>query len=1200
MVRKLIEWSVNNPMIVVLAALGMAGFGMYAFLHVNVEAYPDPAPPIIEVVAPDNGASAEEIERQVTIPLEVTLAGMPGLKYVRSKSLFGLSHLRIQFDYGFEYDRARQEVINRLQFTQALPPGVTPQLSPESPTGEIFRYTLDCPKDEYGRDVYTLNDLKALQDWVLEREFRRVPRIVDVSSSGGTVRRYEIHPDPDRLRRYGITLAQLQQALSNSNMTVGGDNINQGHTSLSVRSVGLFSGGEDPVRKVIGMKDPNPLAAEELARAEEEKHPDAAELREAQRRRIARAAAAILRAEENRRIREIRQLVIASVNNKPIRVEDVVEGGRLAPDEQPGARGVVVGHQTRLGMVGHSKRLDEAVSFLANPLHDENGLLIGFDQPDKVQCIVLLRKNEDSLPALKDVEKKVEELNDPRSGRMLPGVKIEPYYDRTELINITTETVRENLFVGIALVTAILFLFLSNVRTALIVALNIPLALLFAFSMLFLRGKSANLLSIGAVDFGIIVDSSVIMVENIYRHLATGEHADLPIKERILRSSGEIQRALLFSTLIMVCAFIPLFTMRGPEGQLFGPMADTYAFALCGALVLAVTLTPVLCMFFFKNLKPTPDNFFVRFLKTRYLWQLEVCLKYRWLTLLLMCGLIAGTGLLLPRLGREFMPELEEGNLWIRGTSPLNANLDRAAAVSREARAVMLTYPEVETVVNQIGRPDDGTDPTGFYNSEYFVPLKPQREWPATVEQHGWRRLLYGPKRPRTKEELIEEMNAELQANLPGVDWNFSQNIRDNVMESLSGVKGDNSVKIFGPDLEKLQELAGKVKSIIEKVPGIENAGVFDIRGQSNLEFRVDPAKCEKWGVQVADVNNVIASALGGKALTTMIEGEKLFDVSVRWPKWRRGSETSILDIPVDVVNNQVVLTQGPGFTPSPTGYGLAAPALAGSLADTRNPISSTPRLRLRELVTPVGADGTPDPKGAFERAGASTIYREQGSRLIAIKFSVRGRDLAGAVNEAQRLTQDAVQSPYRIVWSGEFEEMEEAEGRLLYIVPLSLSLIFVLLHMAFRSLVDAAVVFSNVVALSLGGVWALWLTGTNFSISAAVGFVSLFGVAIMDGLLMISYFNGLRAQGVPLHDAIMQGAEKRVRPVMMTALTAILGLLPAALSTKIGAQTQRPLAIVVVGGMITTLFLTRYLMPVLYSFYGHREPPAGASDLAH
>jgi cobalt-zinc-cadmium resistance protein CzcA len=1238
MIRKLIEWSLENPLIVILVSLALIGFGVFAFLHVNVEAYPDPAPPIVEIVATTNGMSTEEVERQVSVPLEVTFAGMPGLKFTRSKSLFGLSHLRLQFDYGTDYLADRQEVINRLStISQPLPPGVSPQISPESPTGEIYRYTLNAPKDEYGRDIYTLNDLKALQDWVLERQFRQVNRIVDVSSSGGTIRRYEIHPDPALMARYGITLTQLQNALTNSNMNVGGDLISQGHIMMNVRSVALFSGAEDPVRKVMGMKDPNPDAAallekasadlaedeavlheagrfrffpdkvvslrsEKAARTIEAKRADVRELREAQRRRVARAAADVLRAEERRRIAEIRSLVITSVNSRPIRVEDVVEGGRLGPKELPGQRGVVVSNQTRLGMIGHSRRFNGTEGYLPNLIDDADGNFVGYDEADKVQCIVLLRKLEDSLPAIHDVEEKVTELNDPESGRLLPGVTIDPYYDRSELINITTETVRENLFVGIALVTLILFMFLSNVRTALIVALNIPLALLFAFSVLFLRGKSANLLSIGAVDFGIIVDSSVIMVENVYRHLATGEHAELPLKERILRSSGEITRPLLFSTLIMVCAFLPLFTMRGPEGQLFGPMADTYAFALGGALILAVTLTPVLCLFFFKHLRPVPDNLMVRFLKTRYLWQLKVCLSYRWATIAVMGALIVGTGFLIPHLGNEFMPELEEGNLWVRGTSSLNTSLERGAHVAREARTIMMGYPEVEQVVSQLGRPDDGTDSVGFYNSEYFVPLKPQSEWPPMIRQEGWRRWVYGEYRPRTKQELRDAMNAELEANLPGTNWNFSQNIRDNVMESLSGIKGDNSIKIFGPDLEKLQSLADDVKKVLETVPGIVNVGVFDIRGQTNLEFRIDPKKCEKMGVQVSDVSNVIASALGGTAQTTMVEGEKRFDVSLRWPKWRRSNVTSILDIPVDIVNNQVVLVQGPGFTPSAWGYGQALPPVAGSLSDTRNNIAITPRWRLRDLVTPVGEDGTPNPTGSFVRPGSSTIYREQGSRLIAIKFSVNNdvRDLGSAVAEAQQKTKEKVPSPYRMVWSGEFEEMQQAEGRLLLIIPLSLVLIFILLYMAFRSLIDALVVFSNVAALSLGGIWGLWLTGTNFSISAGVGFVSLFGVAIMDGLLLISSFNSGRAHGLPLRQAILVGAEKRVRPVMMTALTAIFGLLPAALSTKIGAQTQRPLAIVVVSGMIATLFLTRYLMPVLYNFYGHREPPEGSGAMAH
>ncbi len=1156
MVRKLIEWAVNNPLVVLLLGGGLLGFGGYAFIEVNVEAYPDPAPAIVEVVAQYPGASAEEVERQVTIPLEVTLAGMPGLHITRSKSLFGLSHLRNQFHYGVDFEKARQEVINRLQFVQNLPAGVNPQISPQSPTGEIYRYTLSSPKDLLGHDIYTLNDLKALQDWLLQREFKRVPRILDVSGVGGTVKRYEIHPDADRLKRYNITLPQLQTAIASSNANVGGDYLKQGSIVQVVRNLGVIGSGKDPMERAAAMKSPV-------------------------------EAARYLRQEENRRIREIRDIVITANNNVPVRVDDVVQGGPVLSDADLGKRGVVVGYQTRLGRISLS-RPDGA-----------DGKRWAYE-PEKVQGIVLMHRNRESLPAIADVKAKVAELN--TGGRLPPGVKIEPYYDRADLINVTTETVHHNLVMGMVLVSVILLMFLSNVRSALIVAINIPLALLFAFSMLYLRGKSANLLSIGAVDFGIIVDSSVIMVENIYRHLSSGEYANLPLKERIIRASHEVERSLFFSTAIMVCAFIPLFTMQGPEGQIFGPMADTYAFALGGALLLALTVAPVLCLLLFRNLKPSDDNRLVRFLKRGYLRQLERCLKYRWVTLGVFAAIILATVFFaLPHLGREFMPELEEGNLWIRGNFPTNSALDTVAHYVDHAQAIMRKYPEVRTIVAQVGRPDDGTDPTGFNMAQFFVPLRPEKDWPIPE----------GRSRRRTKEELVEAMNAELADNFPGVDWNFSQYIRDNVMEALSGVQGDNSVKIIGPDLRHLEYLADRVKDRLAQVRGIgrNNVGIYRLMGQSELVFRVDKAKCKRWGVQVADVNNVIDTALRGKAMTQMIEGEKLYDITLRWPAARREDLASILDIPVDVSNNQVTgvamasrnptpLT-GAGAGPATVGTQQLMPAQQGSQGNAPF-LATLPRVPLRELVTPVGLDGEPDPKGQFVRPGVAIIFREQGKRLIALKFSVRGRDLAGAVAEAQAKTRDLFEAPYRAEWGGEFEEMQVAEARLMWIIPLSLGLIFILLYLAFRSLLDAFVVLSNVLALSLGGVWALLLTGTNFSISAAVGFISIFGVAIMDGLLAVSYFNQLRFQGRPLKEAIMEGAEKRVRPIMMTALTAIFGLLPAAVSTGIGSQTQKPLAIVVVGGMITTLFLTRYLMPVLYSFYGHREPNAEAARMAH
>jgi cobalt-zinc-cadmium resistance protein CzcA len=1167
MVRKLIAFALDNPLVVILLSIFLAIVGVLSFLNVNVEAYPDPAPAIVEVIALFPGASSLEVERQVTIPLEVTFAGMPGLKKINSKSLFGLSDLKMTWHYGseFTYQTARQEVINRMStISQPLPPNVTPAISPESPTGEIFRYVLKVPNDRSGREIYTLNDVKAMQDWVLEREFRTVPRIVDVTSFGGTVRRYEVQPDPDRLRRYGITLGQLQATLANSNATVGGDYLSQGHVAMTVRSVGLFGGGLDPVNRVLGLRSPA-------------------------------AAASILRAEELRRVQDIRGLVITSVNNQPIRVEDVVEGGRLAFGELPGEQGVVVSNQTRLGRIGYYSADYERPSGSTLSLAD-----VGHDADDKVTCIVLLRKGEETLPALKDVEDKVHYLNDPNSGRMLPGIEIKPYYDRTELLNITTETVTENLCLGIALVVTILFMFVNNIKTAIIVALNIPLALLFAFTMLYVRGRSANLLSIGAVDFGIIVDSSVVVVENIYRNLASGNDPELPIKERILIFVKEIDHALLFSVMIMVCAFVPLFAMTGPEGQLFGPMAQTYAFSLAGALIFALTLTPVLCMLMFKNFVPVAENMFVRALKFRYLMQLQLCLRYPKTTCMVMATLIGGTACLIPQLGREFMPELEEGNIWLRGIGPLNMNLEHQVEIARQARAILAKYPEVDSIVTQSGRPDDGTDTEGYYSGEYFIPLRAQKDWPKLMPQTGWRRWLYGPSRPRTKREVVSAMNVELERAIPGIVWNFSQNIRDNVLEALSGVKGDNSLKIFGPDLDQLELLAEKAKIILQDIQGIANVGIFHVRGTSHLEFRVDPEKCQKWGVSTADVNNVVSSAVGARAMSSMVEGEKLFDISTRWPKWRRASESSILEIPVDIINNQVVLAKGSGFTPNASGHALPAPAVPGSLADTSNPISGTPRIRLGDLVTPVGEFYEPDANGQFTRPGYSTIYREQSKRLIAIKFSVRGRDLGSAVDEAKARTNKLFQIPYSARWSGEFEQMEEANGRLMWIIPLSLTLIFILLYSAFRSFLDTIVIFSNVFDVAVGGIWSLYLTGTNFSIAAAVGFVSLFGIAIMEGLLLISYFNALRAQGLPLHDAIIQGSLKRVRPVMITAMTAILGLLPAAVSTKIGGQTAQPLAIVVVGGMTVTLFLDRYLMPVLYSFYGNREAPAGGGGLAH
>ncbi len=1160
MVRKLVEWALGSPLIVLLLTVAMAVVGAYAFAKINVEAYPDPAPPIIEVVAQWPGASAEEMERLVTTPLEVALAGTPGLKATHSKSLFGLTHLRNVFHYGVEYDKAKQDVIQKLQLmNQPLPAGVSPQISPASPIGEILRFTLVMPKNSLGQDAYTLNDLKALEDWLIEREFRRVPRIADVTSFGGTVKRYEIQPDPDRMRRFGVTLMQIQNALANSNANVGGGILPQGQTVQMVRVVGVIGGGRDPMEKAIGMKSPD-------------------------------EAARFLREEEQKRLREIRDIPIASFNGVPIRIDDVVQGGPLTSVDAKSTEGVKVSFETRLGRVSQDKAFET-----------DQGI-VWRHADEKVQGIVLMRRGEESLPSLAGVKKKLEELNQP--GRLLPGVTLEAYYDRTDLVHLTTHTVRHNLFVGMVLVMLILLMFLSNVRSALIVAINIPLALLFAFAVLFLRGKSANLLSIGAVDFGIIVDSSVIVVENVFRKLTSHESSDNTLKERILQACREIDRPLMFSTAIMICAFIPLFTMTGAEGELFGPMAQTYAFALGGALLMALTLAPVLCLLCFRNLQPKPDNFFVRFLRTRYLHQLAICLRHRWATLGIL-GVVIVLTVLWPmqQMGREFMPELEEGNLWIRAVFPVHVSLQGTQKSIMRAREIMSSgrYPEIDAVMVQTGRPDDGTDPGGFNNVEFFVPLKAEANWPKIKRPDGQEKV-------RTHHEIIADLNDELEDQLPGIDWAFSQYIRDNVMEAISGVKGDNCVKIYGPDLDKLEELAEMTKKELAQIHGLHDLGIYRIMGQSNMEFRVDKEKCKRWGVLVGDVDNAINTAVGGAPMTQMVEGEKLFNITLRWPDDRRGDQTSILDIPIDIVNNtltpgstpstQQTTTTGPASGVAPTGAALPNPALVSANLAPSNIFLQ--RVPLRYLVSPVGPDGRTDPTSEqFSRPGGSMITREQGKRFIAVKFSVReDLDLASAVKEVREKITPLIPPPYQVVFGGEFEQMQDAEGRLLLIIPASLALIFILLYLAFRSILDALAILSNVFAIAIGGIWSLYFTGTNFSISAAVGFVSLFGVAIMDGLLLISYFNTLRAKGHTVNEAIMEGASMRVRPVMMTALTAILGLLPAAFSTAIGAQTQRPLAIVVVGGMLTTLFLTRYLMPVLYTFYGEREPPADASHL--
>ena len=1161
MISKLLDWAIQSRLVVILLTCVLALVGGYAFVHVNVEAYPDPAPAIIEVVAQYPGASAEEIERQVTVPLEIALAGMPGLQYTRSKSLFGLSHLRNQFVYGVEFLSARQEVLNRLA-TVTLPKGVQPQISPASPIGEIFRYTLTNPMDAKGESIYSLNDLKSLQDWTIARALQRLPGIAGVVGCGGTVKRYEIRPDPDRMRQYGITLSELENSIRDSNANVGGSFITQGNNVQVIRAVGLIGGGEDAMDKAVAFGTPS-------------------------------EAARYQRSEELKRIQEIRQIVIGAVNNVPVRVDMIVEGGVVNDEFKLGLEGVVVDYQIRQGQIGLAKRV-ELTALAAVDNNKPKALDTGksrqnyVNENDVVQGIVLLRKGERSLAALELVKRKIEELN--RSGKLLPGVEIDPYYDRTSLIGVTTDTVHENLLVGLVLVTVILIVFLGSLRTALIVAINIPLALMFAFGALMLRGKSANLLSIGAVDFGIIVDSTVIMVEHIYRKMSHPSAHHESVQQRVLTAAQEVQRSLFFSTLIMVCALLPLFTLRGPEGQIFGPMADTYAFALGGALLLSLTISPVLCSLFFKNLKPSRPNFLVRSIHRLFMSQLKWMLQHPVIASGIILGILASTLAALPMLGREFMPELEEGNLVIRGTFPANIAMAEIVDNTRRVRDLVIAFPEVELIASQVGRPDDGTDPTGVNEAQCFVPLRPKSAWPV-IDSLG---------RQRTKSELVDAMSQTLETQVRGASWDFSQIIRDNVMESLSGVKGENSIKIFGPDLDELESLANTVQRKIRTVPGVTDVGVFRILGQTNVAFPIDRRKSSAWGVRVADINDVISTAVGGSAFSQMIEGEKRFDIALRWPEHLRDSLENILKIPVDVVRDENPSSAaGVSARAESTGSKMELPSVTGTvLQDATNLLPKTPRRPLSDLVTPLDSNGRPDSQGTFVSSGASVINREDGRRLIAVKFAVRDRDLASTVTEAKQAIDGVLTGAYSATWSGEFQQMQEAEQRMIGTVVIALALILVMLYLAFFSLLDALVVYMNVVAMSLGGVWALLLTGLNFNISAAVGFISILGVAVMNGLLMVSSFNGLRSSGHSLKDSIIRGTEHLITPITMTALAAILGLLPAAFATKVGSQSQRPLAIVVVGGMSMTLLLFN-LVPLLYSFYGKRTP-ANATSLPH
>ncbi|WP_435018166.1 efflux RND transporter permease subunit [Tundrisphaera sp. TA3] len=1054
MVRAIIAWSLHNRLIVILGALALVGGGSYAAMNLNVEAYPDPTPPLVEVITQSPGASPEEMERLIGVPIETALNGMPGLQYLRSTSISGLNDVKCQFAYGTDYWAARQEVLNRLASID-LPEGIRPGLSPWSPTGEIIRYVLEGPG-------YTTNQLKAVQDWVVTRTLKQVPGVIDVAGFGGTVKQYQVLLDTRLIKQFGLTMRDVEEAIAASNANVGGDIITLGTQSHNVRAIGLLGGGQDPL-------DPA-----NIDRAD---------------------------AIEARKLDDIRDVVLTSApDGTPIYVRQVAQ--------------VVVGHQPRLGLVGRG------------------------DEDDVVEGIVMMRKGEKSLPTAEAVEAKMHEME---REKLLPrGMKLTVFNQRTDLVHVTTHNVIHNLMVGVGLVVAVLFIFLGDLASAAIVAIVIPMALMFAISILFAQGKSANLLSIGAVDFGIIVDSSVIIVETIYRHITEpGADRTRPIVERIAEASHEVERPLFFSTMIIVCAFFPLFAMSGPAGALFGPMASTYAFSILGALLISVTLAPVLCSFLFRNKHEEKETIVDRVLKALYSFVLRLALANRALFLMGTAGLLALTIWLLPSLGAEFMPELEEGNLWIRALMPRTVSREEAARMAPRIREVIATIPEVRGVMSQVGRPDDGTDITSYFNLEFNVPLRPMEEWREGL----------------TRQDIEAELTKKFE-DFPGLSFSFSQLIRDNIDEALSGIKGANSVKLFGGDLETLEEVGQRVVNVLRTIPGIENVGLFHILGQPNLEIRIDRRACARYGVNIEDVEHVIQVAIGGRAFSEMVEGEKRYEIVLRLPQDLRDDPEDIARIPVDV----------PGRDGKPA---------------ARIPLS-----HLAEIEP--------------HKSGASYIYRENNRRYIPIRFSVQGRDLASTIEEARQKVEAAggeaaLPEGYRVEWSGEFAQMQAANRGLMVTVPLSMALVMVLLYSLFNSFKDALLVMAGVVPAAMGGIWALMLTGTTFSISAAVGFISIFGVAVQNGVLLVSYFNELRAGGASPVEAVTRGGILRVRPVAMTSLTAILGLLPAAFATSIGSQAQKPLAIVVVGGMLVAMLMSQFLIPVLYTFFPARGGrPAG------
>ena len=1062
MIKGVLTFGLTRRPIVLLGLLVFICAGLIAFTRLNIEAYPNPAPVILEITAQAAGLSAEEMERYYTIPMEVGLAATPGVDIIRSTSFYGLSFVRVTFRYGIDYYFALNQTAISLQQNVNLPNNVVPSIQGSSLVGEIYRYQVKGPPH------FGLTNLRTVQDWVVQRRLLAVEGVVQVNTWGGTTKEFEVEVDLHKLDAYNVTLPQVISAIGNANINVGGRTINFGQQSVNIRGVGLLDSG----------------GAEDLTKGY--------------------------------RVRDIENVVLAQSNGVPIRVRDVAQ--------------VSVGHVPRLGNAGRDS------------------------EDDVVAAIVVMNRTLHTNDVAPRVKAEIERING--DGTLPPGVKLVAFYDRTTLVSVTTATVLHNLIFGCILVFLVQWTFLGNLRSAIIVGVNIPFALFFSIIVLVLRGEDANLLSVGAVDFGIIVDSAVILVENIFRNcqggpenrrhlleqLAEGQFGDDPTRlagdggawtdrlRTIFASALQVDKAVFFSTAVTVAAFVPLFTMQGVEGQIFNPMARTYGYALVGALLATFTVTPVLAAYLLPEHLDESDTLVVLALRHTYTPVLRWSLQHRKTMAVSAAACLGLFALIMPRLGTEFLPALEEGNLWIRATMPPTISLEAGMPIVKRIREILLSYPEIVTVVSQHGRPDNGSDAAGFNNAEFFVPLKPFEEWPTGV----------------SKEKLIDELQKRFAAEFVGIGFNFSQYIQDNVEEGLSGVKGANSVKIIGRDLRTLEAISQQVLKEMASVEGVTDLGVFPVLGQPNLNIKVDRDNAARYGLNAGDINSVVQAALGGTTATTLLEADRQFGVIVRLTREYRSN--------FDEIRNVKVSYQ----TPAGTNAYIPLSELADISLDT----------------------------------GASYIYHERNERFIPIKFSVRGRDLGSTVAAAQRRIAQNVKLPvgYRIVWAGEFEELQQAKARLEIIVPISLLMILVLLYGLFNSLRDSLLALAGIPFAAGGGILALYFTGQDFSISAAVGFVSLFGVSVMNGILIMTYFHEVRTPGMSAVEAMFHAASQRMRPMLMTALSACIGLLPAAISTGIGSQVQRPLATVVVGGMFLGPIILLVVVPAVQTLFLDRQ----------